>query len=65
MTTIMAGDCFDLPQHLDAIDARQHNVEQRQVRLLLGDDFQCFFAIASGEHLVALGLERAADGAEC
>ncbi len=58
------GNLLCLSQHLDPIDSRQHNVEQRQVGLLLGDDLQRLFAIASGEALVALGLQRAADGAQ-
>ncbi len=50
-----------LPQHFNAVNARQHDVQQRQVGLFFGDYLQRLFSVAGGKHVVAFGLERAAD----
>jgi hypothetical protein len=53
-----------LRQHLDAVDAGQHYVQKREVRLFLGDDLQRVFPIDGRKHVVALSLQRASDGAQ-
>ncbi len=62
---MVAGESFlRLAQNFDSVDARQNDVEQREVGLVLGDRLQRFFATGGKQHFVALGLQGAPDGAQ-
>jgi hypothetical protein len=52
---------LDDPQHVEAADARQPDVEQDQIDVLLLEQRQCRFAARDGQHAV-IALQDGGDG---
>ena len=55
---------LDPAKHFYAVDARKHDIQQRQIGFLISEDLEPLLTGGCGKHLKSLFAQTAADGAQ-